>query len=138
VADEVEIYLQHPYAVGHGQRGEAADGGIEGDVPRVVDRRHKGEANLAHDLEPKLERGAGIAPLSLRKRRPDLCGGRGRCGRVWECWVHSPLVGTSYLIGTVSKDTRRRPIPIASRIFWAPRHSFPVSLLDEKVGQISP
>ena len=50
-------------AVGHGQRGEAADGGIEGDVPRVVDRRHKGEANLAHDLEPKLERGAGISSI---------------------------------------------------------------------------
>jgi hypothetical protein len=72
VADEIEIYLQHPYAVGHGQRGEAADGGIEGDVPRVVDIRHKGEANLSHDLEPKLERGAGIAPLSLGKWRPNL------------------------------------------------------------------
>ena len=56
VADEVEIYLQNPYAVGHGQRDEAADGGIEGDVPRLIDRRHKGEANLAHDLEPTLER----------------------------------------------------------------------------------
>ena len=104
MADEVEIYLQHPYAVRHGQRGEAADGGIEGDVPRVVDRRHKGEANLAHDLEPKLESGAGIAPLSLRKCRPNVCGGRGRCGCVGESRVHRHLVETSYPIGTVSES----------------------------------
>jgi hypothetical protein len=50
VAEEIEIYLEHPNAVSHGQRGEAADGGIESDIPRMVDRRHKGEANLANDL----------------------------------------------------------------------------------------
>jgi hypothetical protein len=68
----------------------------------VVDRRHKGEANLAHDLEPKLERGASIAPLSLGKCRPDVCGGRRCLGCVGESRVHRHLVETSYPIDTVS------------------------------------
>ncbi len=66
VFDEVEVDLQHPRAVGHRRGGEAANGGVKGYATGVVDSRHECEPNLADDLHPELEGGAGVAPCGLR------------------------------------------------------------------------
>jgi len=65
VVYEVEVNLQRARAMPHGQRAQAARGGMEGDVPAVVDGRREREHDLAHDLHPQLQRGAGICPCGL-------------------------------------------------------------------------
>ena len=72
VFDKVEVDLQHSRAVWHGRGGDAANGRVERHVPGMVDRRHEREPDLADDLHPELQGGAGIAPRGLGQSRPDV------------------------------------------------------------------
>ena len=60
VVKEIEIDLDQKAAVRHEAGGESADGGVEGDVPAVVEGRGELETDFADDLQPELEGGAGI------------------------------------------------------------------------------
>ena len=72
VRDEVEVDLEGPCPVRDRRRGEPARRHVEGDVPRVIDPRGLGEAELAHDLRPHVERRIGLLPVGERKARPRL------------------------------------------------------------------
>ncbi len=101
VREEVEVDLEHARAVRHGQRGEAAGGGVEGDVPAVVEVRDEGETDFSDNLEPELEGGAGIGPRGLGESGPGFFGagsgvGHGACGHdsaEWVFPVSRPLSG---------------------------------------------
>ena len=49
---KIEIDLQHTGAVRHGRGGHAANRGVEGHVPAVIDGRCKCQPDLAHNLHP--------------------------------------------------------------------------------------
>ena len=52
VIHEIKIDLQHERAVRHGRGCDAANGGVERHVPRVIDGRGEGQACFADDLHP--------------------------------------------------------------------------------------
>ena len=62
VVQEVEIELEAAILEGNWGRGQAPRRHIEHDMPRVVEPRRLHEADLAHDLSPQLQSGAGIFP----------------------------------------------------------------------------
>ena len=57
-------------AIRHRRGGQAARGHVERHVPPMIDRRGEREPDLADDLRPHVQCGAGLLPVSIGKRRP--------------------------------------------------------------------
>ena len=83
VIDEVEIDLERAGPVRHGRGGQAARGHVQRGVPGVVHPRALGEADLADDLRPAVQRLTRVLPGLERQRGPHLGRrGSGRHGRL--------------------------------------------------------
>ena len=72
VVQEVEIELKAAIPKRNWGGGQAPRRHIEHDVPRVVEPRRLHEADLAHDLGPQLQGGAGIFPRVIGQFWPDI------------------------------------------------------------------
>ncbi len=98
VIDEVEADLERPRSVWNRRRGQPARGHVERHLPRVIERRGPGEADLAHDLGHHVERGIGVLPSLVGQGRPDRTagGGHGRSGRHVTLLVASAASGGGF------------------------------------------
>ncbi len=72
---KVEVHLERSRAVRHRPRREARGRHVQRHGPAVVEPRHLRQPDLAHDLQPQMQRGVRVAPRVERKRRPALAGG---------------------------------------------------------------
>ena len=59
-------------AVRQRSRREPARGHLQGDAPRVVERRRLRERHLADDLQPQVQRRVGVLPGVVGEGRPAL------------------------------------------------------------------
>ena len=72
MVDEIEVDLKAEGTVGHRRGGQPAGGHIERHLPPVIDQRGLGQADLADDLSPKLQRRASVPPFGQGQARPDF------------------------------------------------------------------
>ena len=70
VVDEIEIDLEGQAAIRHRRGGQPAAGHIERHMPPMVDRGRQREADLADDLGPQMQGGAGVLPLRIGQGGP--------------------------------------------------------------------
>ena len=63
VVDEIEVDFEDAFVVGNGGGGEAAGGDVESGAPPMIEVGAEGEADLADDLRPHVEGGAGVFPF---------------------------------------------------------------------------
>ena len=69
--DEIEVDLKTDPALVRDRRSrEAAASHVERHLPPMVHHRRLGEADLADDLRPKMQGGAGVLPRIVRQRWP--------------------------------------------------------------------
>ena len=72
VLDKVEIDLKGARAMGDRRRRKATGGDVERHLPPVIDHLGLRQADLADDLRPHVQRGAGFIPGRRRQARPIL------------------------------------------------------------------
>ena len=81
VVEEVEPDLEGLRAVGDRRGRQAPRVQVERNVPPVIERGRQRQADLARDLRPHVERGAGVLPLGQGQLRPELADGRSSLAR---------------------------------------------------------
>jgi hypothetical protein len=72
VLDKVEIDLEGARAMGDRRGGQATAGEVKRHLPPVIDHWRLRQADLADDLGPHVERGAGFVTGGHRQARPIL------------------------------------------------------------------
>ena len=70
VRAEVEDHLERRAVVRHRHRRETARAELKRRAPPVIDRRRQLQPDLADDLDPHVERGAGVRPRRIIEGRP--------------------------------------------------------------------
>jgi hypothetical protein len=78
VVHEVELQGEGARAVRDHTGGQPARRDIERRLPGMIQPRRLGEPHLADDLGPEVQRRIGLAPFSVRQRRPGVSLGRCR------------------------------------------------------------
>src|SRR5262245_9450272 len=70
VVQKIEIELEGPFAVRDGRRGQTSRPKVKNNVPGMIEPGRLREADLADNLRPQLQRGAGVLPGLVRQFRP--------------------------------------------------------------------
>src|SRR5258707_11303350 len=74
--EEIEVDLKAARAIRHRRRRQPSACHVKRHLPPMIDHRRAGEADLADDLGPQMQRGAGILPFLEWESRPvryDIC-----------------------------------------------------------------
>ena len=74
VIDEIETDLESVSSVRNRRSGQTAGSDVKRDVPGMVGPRRESQSNLAGNLRPQVERGAGFFPIRIIQLRPNVSG----------------------------------------------------------------
>jgi len=70
VIQEIEFQLDVALGIGHRRGAEPARRDVERHLPPVILHRRQGEARLAHDLRPAMQRRLSVRPIAQRQVGP--------------------------------------------------------------------